>query len=86
MDGGIMAMDIDRLDADPYQSIEFDELDDYADAQRGIAPILDKDDVEVDEHSADFLPSNIYIPSMMEEIWFDSAPPEHFTIETGYLN
>ncbi len=81
-----MAMDIDRLDADPYQSIELDEFDDYAAEQSGIAPILDNDDTEADEHSADFIPSDVYIPFMMEEIWLDSAPAEHFSIETGYFD
>jgi hypothetical protein len=80
-----MGMDLDRLDAEPYQSVDFDEFDHYID-QNAIAPVLDED-VALDEHGADYgLHYSSYdTPGITDGIWMDSAPPEHFSIEAGYF-
>jgi hypothetical protein len=81
-----MGMDLDRLDAEPYQSVDFDEFDHYID-QNSIAPVLDYDDGdELDEHGVDYgLQYSHDVTGLVDEIWLDSAPPEHFTIEAGYF-
>lgn len=80
-----MGMDLDRLDAEPYQSIDFDEFDHYID-QNAIAPVLDEDDALDDEHGAAYgLQYSHDMTDLMDEIWMDSAPPEHFSIEAGYF-
>jgi hypothetical protein len=77
-------MDMDRFDAETYASSEFDEVDYYAYEQNDIAPLLDNDD-ETDEHTADFGMYSIDVSEIVEEIWLDSAPPMHFSIEAGYF-
>jgi len=92
-----MAMDFDRLDAEPFDTTgyEFDhtygrsldsDLDSAAaDDSRDIVPLLDNDDEALDEH-ADFGMYNIDVSDIVEEIWQDSAPPMHFSIEAGYFS
>lgn len=82
-------MDMDRFDAEPYQSTDFDELDSlnsYLDHHAGeMTPVLDNDNVDSDEEEADFGLYNIDVSDIVEEIWLDSAPPRDFSIEVGYF-
>jgi hypothetical protein len=87
-----MEMDMDRFDAEPYQSSDFDELDSldsyldhHAGEQNEMTPLLDDDNADPDEHDADFGLYNIDVSEIVEEIWLDSAPPMHFSIEAGYF-
>jgi hypothetical protein len=94
-----MAMDFDRLDAEPFDTAEYEfdsvygrsvdsDLDSAYDADSAkdeIAPLLDNDDDGADEH-ADFGMYNIDVTDIVDEIWLDSAPPMHFSIEAGYFS
>lgn len=91
--GEIMEMDMDRFDAEPYQSSDFDELDSFdssldsylAHHAGETTAVLDDDNAGSDEHEADFGLYNIDVSEIVEEIWLDSAPPMHFSIEVGYF-
>jgi hypothetical protein len=91
-----MGIDMDRLDAmqyESYESMDFEEFErseyesefDYADNLNAIAPVLDNDDYDIDEHAEFDVPHGIDVSDIVEEIWMDSAPAEHFTIEAGYF-
>ncbi len=80
-----MTMDLDRLDAEPHQSIESDAFDYYADEQGGIVAVLDNDGGD-DEHVTDFMLRSMDESSLEEGIWMDLAPPEHFSIKAGYFD
>lgn len=87
-----MEINMDRFDVEPYQSIEFDELesldnflDRHSGTQNEIAPILDNEKANFDEHETDFGLYNIDVSGIVEEMWLDSASPMDFSIEVGYL-